>query len=82
MPMPLAPPILFKASIISIPVNFSPFKATGIPFSKVIVIYVGVSGAFSGVTPSSRILSYNGSLAGFSRSNPSCDKCHKFLSLE
>ena len=43
---------------------------------------VDLAGAFSGETPSSRILSRSGSFAGSSRSRPSCERCQRFLSFE
>lgn len=39
-------------------------------------------GSLFGDTPISKISLYFGSFSGFSRSRPSWDKCHRFLSLE
>ena len=52
IPIPFAPPSSFNLVIISETFIFSPFRATGIPDSKLSEISVSLSGAFCGVTPS------------------------------
>ena len=80
-PIPFAPPSSLSLANMSAGEYRTPSMATGSPFSKSTSMYVGASGAFSGLTERVN-MSSEYSTHGSSNALPSYEMCNRLASVE